>query len=227
MSASTGKSSELYRACLLAIAQNKSRIRSAIGKTAVLYQGESRRGQIWREMQVRQESFMKKCGFDAPYELLTDMLRRESIPVRTDGGSKKLLSLMQPEDKRFLKGEVDDLWDALSHHWANNNNDIFLYVGSSKEPRTVFREVELPMLRLKAGKSAELLKQVEKATRALERNAPVEKEMIEIDKCLNNDFRSFARELQARHKAMARIPYTVDELDALYDSVNKLSRLSH
>ncbi|MEO6409068.1 MAG: hypothetical protein ABIO45_10005 [Burkholderiaceae bacterium] len=228
MPASSAKGSDLYHACLLAIANHKAKIRAKSGRTAVLYQGASRRGEIWAELAIRQQNFQKRMGFESPFELLTDCLKRESIPVRIGGKTVELRSLIAPgsEAREFESEEVTDLWHALSGLWVDNNDRLFLYVGAKKEPG-IFKDLELPLMKLKKGKSAELLKQIEKAEKAIKRNDKVEKEMIEIDKCLNCDFKTFAKELLARRKAMSRIPFAKDELDALYEAANRLSKLSH
>jgi hypothetical protein len=156
--ATSGKGSAIYQACLLAISQYKGKVRAGSGKVAVLYQGDSRRGKVWKDLQLRQEAFLKRMGFQVPYELLTDALRRETIPVAVDDQRHNLSRLLEQGDKRFQEGEVDDLWDALSALWVSNNDKLFLYVGASKEPKTVFKEVELPLLTIRAGKLPELQK---------------------------------------------------------------------
>jgi hypothetical protein len=55
----------------------------------------------------------------------------------------------------------------------------------------------------------------------------VEKEMVEIDKLLTSDFKTFAKQLNTRQRAMRGLRCTDDSLDKLYDAVEKLSKLSH
>ena len=66
MSASAGKPSAIFQACLLAINQSRGRIHAG-GKVAVLYQGSTRYGEACRQLDIRREKFKERFGIEAPY----------------------------------------------------------------------------------------------------------------------------------------------------------------
>ena len=99
--------------------------------------------------------------------------------------------------------------------------------GASQEPETIFKEVELPLLSIRASKLPELQEQVDKALKALAHKAKFEAEAKEFDKLLLVDLKTFAKRMSARQCALHGLPVSDDTAQRRYANLDKLSKLSN
>lgn len=99
--------------------------------------------------------------------------------------------------------------------------------GASQEPETIFKEVELPLLSIRASKLPELQVQVDKALKALAHKAKFEAEAKEFDKLLLVDLKTFAKRMSARQCALHGLPVSDDTAQRRYANLDKLSKLSN
>lgn len=226
MSASNAKGSEAFQACLLAISVNKSKICPSRGKAALLYRGSTKAGDIWKVIELRQRKHEQNYGYSAPYEMLSQGLKRAGIKVTVDGRAVPL-DVALNNAKLFQPGEIDDIWDALSSIWTANADRVITWIGSSDKPEeTIFEAVELPVLKMRGGCDPAIAGVVKKAVQALERKLPADKELAEVEKCFKADFKEILRALEKRKTALKAIS-SEDQLDDLYKWMSKLSKLSH
>ena len=201
--------SAAYNACLEALVRGHLRLRATRGKVAVLYQGESRSGRVWKTLEVRQADYLKRMGVAAPYEVITDALER--IGVRVGGREVSLRHAMEATHG-FEAGESEDLWAHASALWSQNNDRIFVWAGSSLKTSTLLRDIELPIQYRKKHLSKYTTAQLAKAQEQLRRHEPLEADMREAEPL----FFAYFERLAKRRKWLMK-----------YKWIDRWSNLSH
>lgn len=167
----------------------------------MLYAGKSRSGPIWKTLELRQKTYLKNMGVEAPFELITNALGRLFVVIESKRSSLKKAML---NGSHFRDDEQDELWDLASAFWAKNNSKVFIWRGitqSGLKHSPILDSIELPIQLLQNGKlTAFNQQQIRTALERIRKGEELDAELRKADR----EFRDLYLALQKRGKLLAK-----------------------